>query len=47
MEPQFINNFAAAAFCAFKDFGTSLEGNCNTKLIRTEQVSNTGNWEGF
>jgi len=30
MEPQLINNFAAAAFCAFKDLGTSSEGNCNT-----------------
>jgi len=47
MEPQLINNFAAAAFRAFKDFGTSSEGNCNTELIRTEQVSNTGNWERF
>ena len=26
MEPQLINNFAAAAFRAFKDFGTSSEG---------------------
>jgi len=34
---------AAAAFCAFKDFGTSSEGDCDTELIRTEQVSNTGN----
>jgi len=47
MEPQLINNFATAAFCAFKDFGTSSEGNCNTELIRTEQVSNTDNWERF
>jgi len=47
MEPQLINNFAAAAVCAFKDFGTSSEGDCNTELIRTEQVSNTGNWEHF
>jgi len=43
MEPQLINNFAAAAFCAFKDFGTSSEGDYNMELIRTEQVSNTGN----
>jgi len=42
MEPQFINNFAAAAFCTFKDFGTSSEGDCNTELTRTDQVSNTG-----
>jgi len=34
MEPQLINNFAAAEFCAFKDFGTSSEGDCNTELIR-------------
>ena len=47
MEPQLINNFAAAAFHAFKDFGTSLEGDCNTELIRTEQVSNADNWERF
>ena len=43
MEPQLINNFATAAFYAFKDFGTSSEGNCKTELIRTEQVSNAGN----
>jgi len=47
MEPQLINNFVAAAFCAFKDFGISLEGNCNAELIRMEQVSNTGSWECF
>jgi len=47
MESQLINNFAAAAFCAFKDFGTSSEGDCNTELIGTEQVSNAGNWERF
>jgi len=47
MEPQLINNFAAAAFCAFKDFGTSYEGDCNMELIRTEQVSNTGNISEF
>jgi len=34
-------NFAAAAFCAMKDFGTGLEGNCNTELIRAEQVFGT------
>ena len=28
-------------------FGTSLEDDCNTELIRAEQVSNTGNWERF
>jgi len=47
MESQLINNFATVAFRAFKDFGTSSEGDCNTELITTEQVSNTGNWERF
>jgi len=47
MEPQLINNFAATAFCAFKDVGTSSEGDCNTELIRTEQVSDIGNWKRF
>ena len=46
MEPQLINNFATAASWAFKDFGTSSEGDCNAELIRTEPVSNTGNWIG-
>jgi len=26
METQLINNFATVAFCAFRDFGTSSEG---------------------
>jgi len=47
VEPQLINNFAAAAFSAFKDFGTSSEDDCNTELIKTEKVSDTGNWECF
>ena len=47
MEPQLINIFAAAAICAFKDFDTSSEGDCNAELIRTEQVSDTGNWESI
>jgi len=34
MEPQLINKFAIAAFCAFKDFGTDSEGDCNLELIR-------------
>jgi len=35
MEPQLINNFAAVAFCVFKDFGTSSEDDCNMEVIRT------------
>jgi len=48
MEPQLINNFAAAAFCAFKDFGTSSEGDCNTELIRLSKFPTlaTGNASG-
>ena len=45
MESQLVNNFATAASWAFKDFDTSLEGDCNMELIGTEQVSNTGNCE--
>jgi len=29
-EPQLINSFAAATFCAFKDFSTGSEGDYNT-----------------
>jgi len=47
MEPQLINNFAAAAFCAFKDFGTGSEGDYNTELIRAKKVSNVSIWERF
>jgi len=47
MQPQLINNFAIAAFCAFRNFGTRSEDICNTELIRAEQVSNVANWEGF
>ena len=47
MEPWLIKSFTAVAFCALKKFGTSSEGNCNTELIRAEQVSNSGSWEGF
>ena len=36
MQLQLINNFATAAFCAFKNFGTRSEDICNTELIRAE-----------
>jgi len=42
MEPQLIDNFAASAFCAFEDFGTSSVGDCNMEPIRAELVSNLG-----
>ena len=47
MQPELIKDFAAAAFCAFENFGTGSEGSCNTELISAEQVSNAGNWELF
>jgi len=36
MEPQLINNFAAMAICALKDFVTGSEGDCNMELVRAE-----------
>jgi len=32
MESQLINNFATSAFCAFKEYGTSSEGDHNQIL---------------
>jgi len=37
------SNFTIAAFCAFKNFGTGLEGTCNTEFIRAAQVCNLRN----
>ena len=34
MKPQLVNKLATAEFRAFKNFGTSSEGNCNSELIR-------------
>jgi len=47
MELQPINNLTTVAFRALKNFGTSSEGDCNSKFIRAQQISNTSNWEGF
>jgi len=47
MEPQLINNIATVAFCAFKDFDTSLEGDCIMEFISAEKISNVGNWGRF
>jgi len=47
MKPQLINNFPIAAFRAFKNFGSNLEGNFNTEFVRPKQVSNNSSWEGF
>jgi len=49
MKPQPINKLTTAAFRASENIhvGTSLQGNCNLELIRTQQVSDASNWEGF
>jgi len=47
MEPQLFNKLTTTAFRAFKFFGTSSEGDCNSEHIRAQQVSDTSNWEGF
>jgi len=47
MKPQPVNKITTAAFHAFKIFGTSSEGDCNSELIRAQQVSDASNWEGF
>jgi len=37
-KPQPVNKLTTVAFRAFKNFGTSLEGNCNLELIRLQGV---------
>jgi len=44
MKPQPVNKLTTAAFSAFENIGTGLEGNCNLELIK---VSDASNWEGF
>jgi len=47
MKPQPVNKLTTAAFRAFENIGTGSEGNCNSELIRPQQVSDASNWEGF
>jgi len=47
MKPQPVNKLSAAAFRAFENVGTSLQGDCGSELIRAQQVSDASNWEGF
>jgi len=47
MKPQPVNKLPTAAFRAFENIGTSLQGNCDSELIRDQQVPDASNWEGF
>jgi len=47
MKPQPVNKLPAAAFRAFENISTSLQGNCDSELIRAQQISDASNWEGF
>ena len=47
MKPQPVNKLPTASFRAFENIGTSSQGNCDSELIRAQQVSDAGNWEGF
>ena len=47
MKSQPVNKLTTAAFCAFENVGTSSQGNCNSDLIRAQQVSDASDWEGF
>jgi len=47
MKPKPVKKLTPVAFHSFKYFGTSSEDNCNSDLIRTQQVSDASNWEGF
>jgi len=46
MKPQPVNKLPTAAFRAFENIGTSSQGNCDSELIRAQQVSDASNWEG-
>ena len=46
MKTQPVNKLATAAFRAFENTGTSSQGNCDSELIRAQQVSDISNWEG-
>jgi len=47
VKPQAVNKLPTEAFCAFENIGTSWQGNCNSELIRAQQVPDASNWEGF
>jgi len=47
VKSQPVNMLPTAAFRAFENIGTSSHGNCDSELIRAQQVSDASNWEGF
>jgi len=47
VKPQPVNKLPTAALRAFENVGTGSEGNCNSELIRAQQVSDGNNWKGF
>jgi len=47
MEPKPVNKLTTAAFRTFENIGTSSQANCDSELIRAQQVSRASNWEGF
>jgi len=47
MKPQPVNKLTTVALCAFDNNGTSSQCNCNSDLIRAQQVPDASNREGF
>jgi len=39
VKPQPVNKLPTAAFCAFKNIGTSSQGNCDSELIRAQTLA--------
>ena len=47
MKPQPVIKLTTMVVPAFENIGTSLQGNCDSELIRAQEVSDASNWEGF
>jgi len=47
VKPQPVSKLPTAAFRAFENIGISSQSNCDSELIRAQQVSDASNWEGF
>jgi len=47
MESHPVNKLTTPAFRVFENIGISSQGNCDSELIRAQQVSDASNWEGF
>jgi len=46
MKPQTLNKLTTAAFHALENIVTSSQGDCDSELIRAQEVSDASNWEG-